>query len=167
MVRSERIVRRCSSTDKRIEDCGSEVHWNWFCILNQKERILLIPQVNCGSELLDVVWHPEPETSYPADPPKCTQAEFDPPKCTEAEIDPPKGRFSAAFSGLVINSCQLYAPILCCVFVREPSETIVNPYSPRSLIRKYKTIWLDKSGCVPRRDRIDRLECVSECMCVV
>eukprot|EP01047_Picozoa_sp_COSAG01_P074057 COSAG01_NODE_12257_length_1772_cov_6.378960_1_plen_52_part_10 len=45
-------------------------YWNWFCILNQKERILLIPQVNCGSELLDVVWHPEPETSYPADPPK-------------------------------------------------------------------------------------------------
>jgi hypothetical protein len=48
--------------------------------------------VNCGSELLDVVWHPEPETSYPADPPKCTQAAFDPPKCTEAEIDPPNGR---------------------------------------------------------------------------
>ena len=66
-------------------------YWNWFCILNQKERILLIPQVNCGSELLDVVWHPEPETSYPADPPKCTQAGFDPPKCTEAEIDPPNG----------------------------------------------------------------------------
>ena len=66
-------------------------YWNWFCILNQKERILLIPQVNCGSELLDVVWHPEPETSYPADPPKCTQAGFDPPKCTQAEIDPPNG----------------------------------------------------------------------------
>eukprot|EP01047_Picozoa_sp_COSAG01_P141462 COSAG01_NODE_72504_length_252_cov_16.980392_1_plen_35_part_01 len=35
MVRSERIVRRCSSTDKRIEACGSEV--------------------------LELVLHPEPE----------------------------------------------------------------------------------------------------------
>jgi hypothetical protein len=48
MVRSDRIVRRCSSSDNRIQDCGSEV--------------------------LDVVLHPEPERAYPADPPKCTVA---------------------------------------------------------------------------------------------
>jgi hypothetical protein len=59
--------------------------------------------VNCGSELLDVVWHPEPETSYPADPPKCTQAGFDPPKCTEAEIDPPNGSRSGAVPASLVN----------------------------------------------------------------